>query len=95
MSDAVPKKRGPKTDVLEALLKRVDGLEKQLHKEKKGNTPDQVDQSPPDAADASSSTSSDEGLCSPHTEHSCSGSCRALKRDSHSVSTALGACFGS
>ncbi|KAG7115655.1 Abscisic acid cluster transcription factor abl7 like protein [Verticillium longisporum] len=25
--DAVPKKRGPKTDVLEALLKRVDGLE--------------------------------------------------------------------
>ncbi|GAB1204545.1 hypothetical protein APSETT445_003201 [Aspergillus pseudonomiae] len=29
-SDAVPKKRGPKTDVLEALLKRVDGLEKRL-----------------------------------------------------------------
>ncbi|KAL2833303.1 type I 3-dehydroquinase-domain-containing protein [Aspergillus cavernicola] len=28
--DAVPKKRGPKTDVLEALLKRVDGLEKRL-----------------------------------------------------------------
>lgn len=32
--DAVPKKRGPKTDVLEALLKRVDGLEKRLHSEK-------------------------------------------------------------
>ncbi|KAI1327214.1 hypothetical protein F5Y16DRAFT_372358 [Xylariaceae sp. FL0255] len=32
--DAVPKKRGPKTDVLEALLKRVDGLEAQL-KDKK------------------------------------------------------------
>ncbi|KAK5663026.1 hypothetical protein OQA88_6441 [Cercophora sp. LCS_1] len=32
--DAVPKKRGPKTDVLEALLKRVDGLEAKL-KEKK------------------------------------------------------------
>ncbi|KAK0651579.1 fungal-specific transcription factor domain-containing protein [Cercophora newfieldiana] len=32
--DAVPKKRGPKTDVLEALLKRVDGLEARL-KEKK------------------------------------------------------------
>lgn len=31
--DAVPKKRGPKTDVLEALLKRVDGLEKRLHSE--------------------------------------------------------------
>ncbi|KAJ0414970.1 type I 3-dehydroquinase-domain-containing protein [Aspergillus carlsbadensis] len=30
MVDAVPKKRGPKTDVLEALLKRVDGLEKRL-----------------------------------------------------------------
>lgn len=29
-ADAVPKKRGPKTDVLEALLKRVDGLEKRL-----------------------------------------------------------------
>ncbi|KAI1443285.1 hypothetical protein F5Y02DRAFT_429011 [Annulohypoxylon stygium] len=28
--DAIPKKRGPKTDVLEALLKRVDGLEAQL-----------------------------------------------------------------
>lgn len=29
-ADAVPKKRGPKTDVLEALLKRVDGLEAKL-----------------------------------------------------------------
>ncbi|KAL5340023.1 type I 3-dehydroquinase-domain-containing protein [Aspergillus crustosus] len=28
--NAIPKKRGPKTDVLEALLKRVDGLEKRL-----------------------------------------------------------------
>jgi hypothetical protein len=33
ISDAVPKKRGPKTDVLEALLKRIDGLEKQLQPE--------------------------------------------------------------
>jgi hypothetical protein len=32
-ADAVPKKRGPKTDVLEALLKRVDGLEKRLKPE--------------------------------------------------------------
>ncbi|KAF1810293.1 hypothetical protein P152DRAFT_460800 [Eremomyces bilateralis CBS 781.70] len=31
--DAIPKKRGPKTDVLEALLKRVDGLEKRLQTE--------------------------------------------------------------
>ncbi|KAI5777576.1 Zn(II)2Cys6 transcription factor [Geopyxis carbonaria] len=28
--DAVPKKRGPKTEVLEELLKRIDGLEKRL-----------------------------------------------------------------
>ncbi|KAH8591273.1 fungal-specific transcription factor domain-containing protein [Bisporella sp. PMI_857] len=41
--DAVPKKRGPKTDVLEALLKRVDGLEKKLRDEKKtgSGSPDQ------------------------------------------------------
>lgn len=36
----MPKKRGPKTDVLEALLKRVDGLEKRLHTEKKDITLD-------------------------------------------------------
>ncbi|KAF2740671.1 hypothetical protein EJ04DRAFT_571993 [Polyplosphaeria fusca] len=36
--DAVPKKRGPKTDVLEALLKRVDGLEKRLVTEGKSDT---------------------------------------------------------
>ncbi|TGJ81665.1 hypothetical protein E0Z10_g7106 [Xylaria hypoxylon] len=35
MNYAVPKKRGPKTDVLEALLKRVDGLEAQLKDQKK------------------------------------------------------------
>ena len=33
--DAVPKKRGPKTDVLEALLKRVNGLERKLKDDKK------------------------------------------------------------
>ncbi|TAQ90951.1 hypothetical protein B7494_g689 [Chlorociboria aeruginascens] len=38
-SDAVPKKRGPKTDVLEALLKRVDGLEKRLKDENKSHSP--------------------------------------------------------
>ncbi|KAI9831476.1 MAG: hypothetical protein M1819_005075 [Sarea resinae] len=37
--DAVPKKRGPKTDVLEALLKRVDGLEKRLQEETKSDGP--------------------------------------------------------
>ena len=34
--DAIPKKRGPKTDVLEALLKRVDGLEAQLKDTRSG-----------------------------------------------------------
>ncbi|RYP64851.1 hypothetical protein DL771_008566 [Monosporascus sp. 5C6A] len=36
--DAVPKKRGPKTDVLEALLKRVDGLEARLKDQKNADT---------------------------------------------------------
>ena len=35
----MPKKRGPKTDVLEALLKRVNGLEKRLKDE--GKDPDE------------------------------------------------------
>ncbi|OBR07555.1 Fungal specific transcription factor domain-containing protein [Colletotrichum higginsianum IMI 349063] len=35
--DAVPKKRGPKTDVLEALLKRVDGLEAKLKEKNAGD----------------------------------------------------------
>jgi hypothetical protein len=39
VTDAVPKKRGPKTDVLEALLKRVDGLERRLKDEKKSHSP--------------------------------------------------------
>ncbi|KAG9246429.1 hypothetical protein BJ878DRAFT_540277 [Calycina marina] len=36
---AVPKKRGPKTDSVKALLKRVHGLEKKLREEKKTSTP--------------------------------------------------------
>jgi len=40
-ADAVPKKRGPKTDVLEALLKRVDGLERRLKDEKKSSSPNE------------------------------------------------------
>jgi hypothetical protein len=39
----VPKKRGPKTDVLEALLKRVDGLEKRLVSEGKSDDPSETD----------------------------------------------------
>ncbi|KAJ6164261.1 hypothetical protein N7470_002933 [Penicillium chermesinum] len=45
--DAVPKKRGPKTDVLEALLKRVDGLEKRLQDENNPISP----ASPADTSD--------------------------------------------
>lgn len=40
----MPKKRGPKTDVLEALLKRVDGLEKRLVSE--GKNDDLADSDP-------------------------------------------------
>jgi hypothetical protein len=40
--DAIPKKRGPKTDVLEALLKRVDGLEQRLKDEKKAHSPTEL-----------------------------------------------------
>ena len=39
--DAVPKKRGPKTDVLEALLRRVDGLERRLKDEKNSDSPNE------------------------------------------------------
>ncbi|KAG8631322.1 hypothetical protein KVT40_000462 [Elsinoe batatas] len=40
--DAVPKKRGPKTDVLEALLKRVNGLEKRLKDDDKNASPEET-----------------------------------------------------
>ena len=52
MTDAVPKKRGPKTDVLEALLKRVDGLERRLKDEKKSHSPS--NESGPSAQDDNS-----------------------------------------
>jgi hypothetical protein len=42
----VPKKRGPKTDVLEALLKRVDGLERRLKDEKKSHSPNSIENGP-------------------------------------------------
>ena len=38
IADAVPKKRGPKTEVLEALLKRVNGLEERLKDETKAES---------------------------------------------------------
>ncbi|EOD47492.1 putative fungal transcriptional regulatory-like protein [Neofusicoccum parvum UCRNP2] len=45
--DAVPKKRGPKTDAIEALLKRVDSLEKRLHEENKDKPPAEKKEEPP------------------------------------------------
>jgi hypothetical protein len=52
----VPKKRGPKTDVLEALLKRVDGLEKRLVSEGKS---DDLSEANPAATTATPSTTQD------------------------------------
>lgn len=53
--DAVPKKRGPKTDVLEALLKRVDGLEAKL-KEKKDQPATSGSEKAPTAPGASAAS---------------------------------------
>ncbi|OTA98742.1 hypothetical protein M426DRAFT_102908 [Hypoxylon sp. CI-4A] len=55
--DAIPKKRGPKTDVLEALLKRVDGLEAQLKDRKKSDASPTAES--PTAEDKSSNVSSE------------------------------------
>ncbi|KAK8069488.1 hypothetical protein PG994_006104 [Apiospora phragmitis] len=48
--DAVPKKRGPKTDVLEALLKRVDGLEQKLKDQKNSDSSPTIEEAPALAA---------------------------------------------
>ena len=55
--DAVPKKRGPKTDVLEALLKRVDGLEARLKEKGEPETPT-IEDTPSIVAESSSSVTS-------------------------------------
>lgn len=65
--DAIPKKRGPKTDVLEALLRRVDGLEQKLKEKKaepvasssKKKAQDADDEASPTNGDDSSSASAD------------------------------------
>ncbi|KAH6641720.1 fungal-specific transcription factor domain-containing protein [Chaetomium tenue] len=56
--DAVPKKRGPKTDVLEALLKRVDGLEARLKDKKADAEAEGSESAVVDAPEASASTQS-------------------------------------
>jgi hypothetical protein len=54
-ADAVPKKRGPKTDVLEALLKRVDGLEARLKDKKADQEGESSESAVMDAPEASTS----------------------------------------
>ncbi|KAL2019718.1 hypothetical protein VTK56DRAFT_9255 [Thermocarpiscus australiensis] len=54
--DAVPKKRGPKTDVLEALLKRVDGLEARLKDKKPQSDTPSAGSAAANLPDGSSST---------------------------------------
>ncbi|KAB5515218.1 fungal-specific transcription factor domain-containing protein [Coniochaeta sp. 2T2.1] len=61
--DAVPKKRGPKTDVLEALLKRVDGLEQKL-KEKKTDPGSQASETKSNIAPEDSSSNEDNASAS-------------------------------
>ncbi len=56
--DAVPKKRGPKTDVLEALLKRVDGLEARLKDKKADADAESSENAAASAPEASSSVQS-------------------------------------
>jgi len=56
VTDAVPKKRGPKTDVLEALLKRVDGLEARLKDKKAESGAGSSESAVVDAPEASTST---------------------------------------
>lgn len=60
-ADAVPKKRGPKTDVLEALLKRVDGLEAKL--KEKNTEPDTP------TSGAAPVIGTDEPMSAPSTPH--------------------------
>ena len=53
----MPKKRGPKTDVLEALLKRVDGLEAKLKEKKEQELPSTPTlENAPNITDETSST---------------------------------------
>ncbi|KAH6988730.1 fungal-specific transcription factor domain-containing protein [Ilyonectria destructans] len=59
--DAVPKKRGPKTDVLEALLKRVDGLEAKLKEKNDDYTSQTVANGPTSAKTDTSGSGSQAG----------------------------------
>ncbi|KAF2153025.1 hypothetical protein K461DRAFT_225667 [Myriangium duriaei CBS 260.36] len=72
--DAIPKKRGPKTDVLESLLKRVNGLEKRLKDEDQdvppGKSKDAVTavRPPKSTTNASTSSTADADSSTPTSE---------------------------
>lgn len=53
----MPKKRGPKTDVLEALLKRVDGLEAKLKEQNDGEKTPTLSTGPSNSGEPSASIS--------------------------------------
>ncbi|KAK7991931.1 fungal transcriptional regulatory-like protein [Apiospora saccharicola] len=79
--DAVPKKRGPKTDVLEALLKRVDGLEQKLKDQKNSDSSPGTDEA---SALAATETISNAGSAESAT--SASAAERSPKRQEVEVS---------
>lgn len=76
--DAVPKKRGPKTEVLEELLKRIDGLEKRLEKENSNARKDKTASPPENGEMAIEEEDDDEDGQSMHPE-SRRGSMRASR----------------
>ncbi|GAB1315134.1 hypothetical protein MFIFM68171_05344 [Madurella fahalii] len=72
--DAVPKKRGPKTDVLEALLKRVDGLEARLKDKKAEADTSMSDSGLANAPEGSASTQPASSSISDEKPYRASGS---------------------
>ncbi|KAL2758139.1 hypothetical protein ACRALDRAFT_2099317 [Sodiomyces alcalophilus JCM 7366] len=76
--DAVPKKRGPKTDVLEALLKRVDGLEAKL--KEKAAEEKAADSAPPTTATILSGESSSGSVTAATTDQPGDGGEPRAKR---------------
>ncbi|RYP65047.1 hypothetical protein DL769_006457 [Monosporascus sp. CRB-8-3] len=84
-SYAVPKKRGPKTDVLEALLKRVDGLEARLKDQKNSDTSPTTDETSPttaeeptSGADASAAAEAGAGTLEPKPKRPALDTARAI-----------------
>ncbi|GAD95508.1 hypothetical protein PVAR5_4151 [Paecilomyces variotii No. 5] len=98
-SYATPKKRGPKTDVLEALLKRVDGLEKRLQEERTPASPVSPvkatadGHSPQDIQDGSSSSATEPASASAEVQQPLSTSRVETNAPRHSMDSGYGASF--